>query len=115
MNVCNVLHSEVLYHSALVEFEILEICHRYSSFGNLMAGNVAHQLCTALHAHCYVPAAGVEDLGVTGRGNASEIGTYVDKTMSSELSGNVIDLCPVRSSPSCPHPHAQMHPPKEDL
>lgn len=45
-------------------------------------------------------AAGVEDLGVTGRGNASEIGTYVDKTMSSELSGNVIDLCPVRSSPS---------------
>ena len=45
------------------------------------------------HAHL----AGVEDLGVTGRGNASEIGTYVDKTMQSELSGNVIDLCPVRA------------------
>ena len=37
----------------------------------------------------------MEDLGVTGRGKASEIGTYVDKTMQSELSGNVIDLCPV--------------------
>ncbi len=33
---------------------------------------------------------------MTGRGKASEIGTYVDKTMQSELSGNVIDLCPVR-------------------
>jgi NADH dehydrogenase (ubiquinone) Fe-S protein 1 len=39
--------------------------------------------------------AGVEDLGVTGRGNASEIGTYVGKLMTSELSGNVIDICPV--------------------
>jgi len=39
--------------------------------------------------------AGVEDLGIFGRGNASEIGTYVDKVLLSELSGNVIDLCPV--------------------
>ena len=39
--------------------------------------------------------AGIEDLGVTGRGNDSEIGTYVERTMTSELSGNVIDLCPV--------------------
>jgi predicted molibdopterin-dependent oxidoreductase YjgC len=31
--------------------------------------------------------AGVEDLGMTGRGNASEIGTYVSKLMKSELSG----------------------------
>ena len=38
---------------------------------------------------------GVQDLGMTGRGNASEIGTYVEKMMASELSGNVIDLCPV--------------------
>ncbi|KAK2075546.1 hypothetical protein QBZ16_001654 [Prototheca wickerhamii] len=39
--------------------------------------------------------AGIEDLGVTGRGSASEIGTYVERAMTSELSGNVIDLCPV--------------------
>jgi len=37
----------------------------------------------------------VEELGVFGRGNASEIGTYVNKVLLSELSGNVIDLCPV--------------------
>ena len=39
--------------------------------------------------------AGVEDLGVFGRGGDSEIGTYIDKVFLSELSGNVIDLCPV--------------------
>ena len=40
---------------------------------------------------------------MTGRGNASEIGTYVEKMMSSELSGNVIDLCPVGALTSKPY------------
>uniref|UniRef100_A0A1A8AXH4 NADH dehydrogenase (Ubiquinone) Fe-S protein 1, 75kDa (NADH-coenzyme Q reductase) n=1 Tax=Nothobranchius furzeri TaxID=105023 RepID=A0A1A8AXH4_NOTFU len=38
--------------------------------------------------------AGVEDLGTTGRGNDLQIGTYVEKMFMSELSGNVIDICP---------------------
>lgn len=41
--------------------------------------------------------AGIEELGVFGRGVGSEIGTYVDKTLLSELSGNIVDLCPVGS------------------
>ncbi|DBA80587.1 TPA: hypothetical protein ACH3X1_007848 [Trebouxia sp. C0004] len=44
----------------------------------------------------------VQDLGVTGRGRDSEIGTYVEKLMTSELSGNVIDLCPVGALTSKP-------------
>ena len=39
--------------------------------------------------------AGLRELGATGRGEFMEIGTYVEKSLSSELSGNVIDLCPV--------------------
>lgn len=39
--------------------------------------------------------AGYRELGATGRGEHMEIGTYVAKTIASELSGNVIDLCPV--------------------
>ena len=39
--------------------------------------------------------AGVKDLGVLNRGNLSEIGTYINKIVFSELSGNVIDICPV--------------------
>ena len=41
--------------------------------------------------------AGVEDLGMTGRGNASEIGTYVSKLMKSEISGARSPPC----SPIC--------------
>jgi len=47
--------------------------------------------------------AGVADLGTTGRGNAMEIGTYVQKLFHSELSGNVIDLCPVGALTSKPY------------
>lgn len=39
--------------------------------------------------------AGTEELGIFGRGVASEIGTYIDKVLLTELSGNIIDLCPV--------------------
>jgi len=39
--------------------------------------------------------AGISSLGVTGRGNAMEIGTYIENLVESEISGNVIDLCPV--------------------
>lgn len=46
--------------------------------------------------------AGVEDLGVTGRGRDSEIGTYIERVMVSEVSGNVIDLCPVGALTSKP-------------
>ena len=40
-------------------------------------------------------AAGVEELGATGRGETMEITTYLENAMRSPLSGNVIDLCPV--------------------
>ncbi|MCC8998201.1 MAG: NADH-quinone oxidoreductase subunit NuoG, partial [Candidatus Contendobacter sp.] len=39
--------------------------------------------------------AGLRELGATGRGENVEIGTYVAHSVTSELSGNVIDLCPV--------------------
>jgi NADH-quinone oxidoreductase subunit G len=39
--------------------------------------------------------AGLPELGATGRGESTTIGTYIEKSVSSELSGNVIDLCPV--------------------
>ena len=38
---------------------------------------------------------GLPELGTTGRGEHNEIGTYVEKAVEHELSGNIIDLCPV--------------------
>jgi len=46
--------------------------------------------------------AGIRELGATGRGENMEIGTYIEKSVSSELSGNVIDLCPVGALTSKP-------------
>lgn len=48
--------------------------------------------------------AGTDDIGMFGRGLQSEIGTYVNKMFKSELSGNVIDLCPVGALTSKPYP-----------
>lgn len=45
----------------------------------------------------------MEDLGTTGRGNDMQIGTYVEKMFLSEMSGNVIDLCPVGALTSKPY------------
>jgi NADH-quinone oxidoreductase subunit G len=39
--------------------------------------------------------AGIQELGTTGRSDQMEIGTYIEKSVDHELSGNIIDLCPV--------------------
>lgn len=46
--------------------------------------------------------AGVMEFGMLGRGEHSEITTFVGKTVDSELSGNMIDLCPVGALTSKP-------------
>jgi NADH-quinone oxidoreductase subunit G len=46
--------------------------------------------------------AGIQELGTTGRGEHMEIGTYVEKAVDHELSGNIIDLCPVGALNSKP-------------
>ena len=47
--------------------------------------------------------AGVPELGAIGRGENMEITTYLEKAMESELSANVIDLCPVGALTSKPY------------
>jgi NADH-quinone oxidoreductase subunit G len=47
--------------------------------------------------------AGVPELGATSRGENLEIGTYVEKALTSELSGNLIDICPVGALTSGPY------------
>jgi NADH-quinone oxidoreductase subunit G len=45
---------------------------------------------------------GMQELGLIGRGEHAEITAYVDKSVNSELSGNIIDLCPVGALTSKP-------------
>ena len=39
--------------------------------------------------------AGVPEMGATSRGEGMEVGTYIEKALTTELSGNLIDICPV--------------------
>ncbi|MBV9814215.1 MAG: NADH-quinone oxidoreductase subunit G, partial [Alphaproteobacteria bacterium] len=47
--------------------------------------------------------AGVQELGATGRGEDMEITTYIERALGSELSANIIDLCPVGALTSKPY------------
>lgn len=47
--------------------------------------------------------AGAPELGSTGRGNDMQIGTYLETALDTEMSGNVIDLCPVGALVSKPY------------
>jgi NADH-quinone oxidoreductase subunit G len=46
--------------------------------------------------------AGIRELGATGRGEHMQIGTYIEKSIDSELSGNIVDVCPVGALTSRP-------------
>jgi len=50
--------------------------------------------------------AGVPELGATSRGEHMEVGSYLEKALTSELSGNLIDLCPVGALTSKPYAFA---------
>jgi NADH-quinone oxidoreductase subunit G len=47
--------------------------------------------------------AGVAEIGATGRGEDMEITTYLEQSLTSELSGNVVDLCPVGALTNKPY------------
>ena len=47
--------------------------------------------------------AGTPELGLTGRGEDVEITTYIEKSLTSELSGNLVDVCPVGALTSKPY------------
>ncbi|MCX8506300.1 MAG: NADH-quinone oxidoreductase subunit NuoG [Alphaproteobacteria bacterium] len=47
--------------------------------------------------------AGVPELGAFGRGEHMEVGTYVEAALTSELSGNLVDLCPVGALTAKPY------------
>ena len=46
---------------------------------------------------------GIEDIGAVGRGENMQITTYLEQAVTSELSGNVVDLCPVGALTSKPY------------
>ncbi len=76
---------------------------RDKDLGPLIGTNMTRCIHCTRCIRFITEVAGVEELGATGRGEHMEVGTYVEKALSSELSGNIIDLCPVGALTSKPY------------
>src|SRR5947209_14375415 len=76
---------------------------RDKDFGPLVATSMNRCIHCTRCIRFLTEVAGVEELGATGRGEAMEITTYVERALGSELSGNIIDLCPVGALTSKPY------------
>ena len=72
-------------------------------FGPLIATDMTRCIHCTRCVRFGAEIAGVRELGATGRGEHLRIGTYVAHTLAHELSGNVIDLCPVGALTSKPY------------
>src|SRR5487761_647030 len=73
------------------------------NFGPLVATAMTRCIHCTRCIRFATEVAGVEDLGATGRGEDMEIGTYIERTLSSELSANIVDLCPVGALTAKPY------------
>lgn len=72
------------------------------NLGSLIATDMTRCILCTRCVRFGEEVAGLSEMGVTGRGEASEIGTYVEEHLISEVSGNIIDLCPVGALTSKP-------------
>src|SRR5438067_8908859 len=76
---------------------------RDKNFGPLVATSMTRCIHCTRCIRFLQDIGGVQELGATGRGEAMEITTYVERALDSELSGNIIDLCPVGALTSKPY------------
>jgi NADH-quinone oxidoreductase subunit G len=75
----------------------------YKNFGPLIETSMNRCIHCTRCIRFLTEIAGVQELGATGRGEDMEIGTYIERALGSELSGNIIDLCPVGALTSKPY------------
>ena len=71
-------------------------------FGPLITGDMTRCIHCTRCIRFGEEVAGIKELGATGRGEHMEIGTYIKHSLVSEMSGNIIDLCPVGALTSKP-------------
>jgi NADH-quinone oxidoreductase subunit G len=71
-------------------------------FGPLISGEMTRCIHCTRCVRFGEEIAGIKEMGATGRGEHMEIGTYVKMSLHSEMSGNIIDLCPVGALTSKP-------------
>ena len=100
---CDLQDQSVLYGSNLSRFREMKRAVEDKEIGPVVKMIMTRCIHCTRCVRFAEEVAGVPTLGVTGRGNQSEIGTYTPQNWDSEMSGNVVDLCPVGALTSKPY------------
>jgi NADH-quinone oxidoreductase subunit G len=100
---CDLQDETVAYGRGRSRFDENKRAVEDKDFGPIVKGTMTRCIHCTRCIRFITDVAGVPELGATGRGEHMEVGTYVEKALSSELSGNIIDLCPVGALTSRPY------------
>jgi NADH-quinone oxidoreductase subunit G len=100
---CDLQDQAIAYGFDRGRFEEAKRAVRDKDFGPLVKTSMTRCIHCTRCIRFLTEIGGVEELGATGRGEAMEITTYVERALGSELSGNIIDLCPVGALTSKPY------------
>jgi NADH-quinone oxidoreductase subunit G len=103
---CDLQDQALLYGFDRSRFAENKRAVKDKEFGPLIATEMTRCIHCTRCVRFATEVAGVEEIGATGRGEDMEIGTYVGNAITSELSGNMIDLCPVGALTSKPYAFA---------
>ncbi|MGH7056505.1 MAG: NADH-quinone oxidoreductase subunit NuoG [Acetobacteraceae bacterium] len=100
---CDLQDQSMAYGFAVSRYREPKRAVREKDFGPLIKTYMTRCIQCTRCIRFLAEVGGAPDLGATGRGEDMEIGTYVHKAVSSELSGNIIDICPVGALTSKPY------------
>jgi NADH-quinone oxidoreductase subunit G len=100
---CDLQDQAMTYGAGMSRFVESKRAVEDKDFGPLIRGVMTRCIHCTRCVRFANEIAGSAEMGGVFRGEHLEIGTYVDKAISSELSGNMIDLCPVGALTSAPY------------
>jgi len=100
---CDLQDQAMAYGFDRSRFEENKRAVRDKDFGPLVKTEMTRCIHCTRCIRFLTEIAGVEELGATGRGEDMEISTYIERALTSELSANIIDLCPVGALTSKPY------------
>ncbi|MEE1568385.1 MAG: NADH-quinone oxidoreductase subunit NuoG, partial [Alphaproteobacteria bacterium] len=100
---CDLQDITMAYGADQSRFQENKRAVREKDFGPLVGSAMTRCIHCTRCVRFSTEVAGVEEMGATGRGENTEVGTYLQMALSSEMSGNMIDLCPVGALTSKPY------------
>lgn len=100
---CDLQDQSMAYGSGSSRYDELKRAVAEKNMGPLIKTTMTRCIHCTRCVRFATEVAGVDDLGALNRGENMEITTYLEQALNSELSGNIIDLCPVGALTSKPY------------